>query len=243
MFNPMSKVFLKNKKNLISFLFSCRECLFYTFSVFCAFRVFGQERWFYDLKYLWTLMENYETKPAQKFLYLVELSWYLCGIVRLYIEPRKKDYKQMFVHHVSTILLLGISYCLHQLRIGVVIYTLHNIADPLLQAAKLFKYCGSELGATLLFVPFALSFFVSRLILYPMLCYYTIFFGPGYQRKLYYKIEIFSMGLLCLLIPIHAYWFYLIAKIAIKSIRGTKKLEDERSDSEDEYVKPDKKIK
>ena len=112
-------------------------------------------------------------------------------------------------------MLLGISYCLHQLRIQVVIYTLHNIADPLLQAAKLFK-CGSELGATLLFVPFALLL-CQRLIL-PYVCYYTIFFGPGYQRKLY-KIEIFSMGLLCLLIP-SAYWFYLIAKMAIKSIRG-----------------------
>ena len=71
----------------------------------------------------------------------MELSWYLCGMFRLIVEPRKKDFKQMLVHHVSTNVLLGFAYSLHQLRIGVVIYTLHNVADPLLQAAKLFKYC------------------------------------------------------------------------------------------------------
>ncbi|QDZ20328.1 ceramide synthase [Chloropicon primus] len=241
-FSLLAKIFLRKKKNMISFLFSCREAAYYSVSVFCCFRVFGQERWFYDLKYLWTLMENYETKPAQKFLYLVELSWYLCGIFRVWYEPRKKDFKQMLVHHAATITLLGISYVLHQLRIGVVIYTLHNVADPLLQFAKLFKYCGSELGATALFVPFALAFFVTRLIMYPMLCYYTIFFGPGYQRNLYYPSEIFSMGLLCLLIPIHTYWFYLIVKVAIKSISNNGKTDDSRSDSEDdEYVKPQKK--
>ena len=187
-------------------------------------------------------MENYQTKPAQKLLYLVELSWYLCGMFRLFVEPRKKDFKQMLVHHASTIGLIGFSYSLHQLRIGVVIYTLHNLADPLLQAAKLFKFCGSEFGATALFVPFAIAFFISRLILYPMLRYYTIFYGPGYQRKELYKQEAFSMGLLLLLIPIHAYWFYLIVKIVIKSI-SKGQTDDNRSDSdsEDEYVEPAKK--
>ena len=235
-FRLLAKLFLRKKKNLVSFLFSCRECTYYSVSLYCCYRVFGKERWLYDLKYLWTLMENLETKPAQKFLYLVELSWYLCGIFRLCTEPRKKDFKQMLVHHASTIGLIGFSYKLHMLRIGVVIYTLHNISDPLLQAAKLFKYCGSERGATGLFVPFALSFFVSRLILFPMLCYYTIFYGPGYQRQELYKQEAFSMVLLVLLIPIHMYWFYLIVRIAIKSIaKGT--TDDDRSDSEDdEYV-------
>ena len=240
-FTLLGKIFLKNKKNWNSFLFSCRECSYYTISLFCCYRAFGQERWFYDLKYLWTLMENYQTKPAQKFVYLVELSWYLCGMFRLIVEPRKKDFKQMLVHHVSTNVLLGFAYSLHQLRIGVVIYTLHNVADPLLQAAKLFKYCGSEFGATALFVPFAIAFFITRLILYPMLCYYTIFYGPGYQRKELYKSEAFSMGLLLLLIPIHMYWFYLIVKVAIKSISKGQTVNDNRSDSEDEYVEPEKK--
>ena len=190
-------------------------------------------------------MENFEVKPAQKFLYLCELSWYVCGIVRLVIEPRKKDFKQMLTHHVSTIILLGVSYHVHMFRIGVLIYNVHNIADPFLHGAKVFKYCGSELGATLLFIPFALSFFVSRLIMYPIVCYETIFYGPGYHRETgMYPHEYWSCGLLVLLIPIHMFWFSLIVKIAIKSIKGSLLKDDPRSDSEDsddEYEKAPKK--
>ena len=179
MFNPMSKVFLKNKKNLISFLFSCRECLFYTFSVFCAFRVFGQERWFCDFQVPLDSHGELRDKPTQKFLYLVELVVFVrhCETVH---RAEKKDYKQMFVHHVSTILLSSLTA--HQLRIGVVIYLYTTSPNPC-SKPRSSSILRIELGATLLFVP-STSPSLSAAHPVPMLCCYTIFFGPGCQRAL-----------------------------------------------------------
>ncbi len=222
---------------------SMRETTFYAFSLYAGYTVWGSETWIYDPKYMWSLQEMHVMTVSQRLLYLLELSWYMCGILRLCIEPKKKDFKQMLFHHFFTVGLLGLSYQIKHIRIGVVVYMLHNIADPFLQVAKLCKYSGSEVGATLFFIPFALSFFVTRLVVYPYVVYYTIFYGPGYVRGVTHVSEAICMALLSFLIPIHMFWFYLIARIAIKAVADGGKSSDNRSDSEDDDYVVDKKDK
>lgn len=52
-------------------------------------------------------------------------------------------------------------------RIGALVLLVHDLSDVLLEGAKLAKYAGRELAASLTFAAFALSFFALRLVVYP----------------------------------------------------------------------------
>lgn len=44
----------------------------------------------------------------------------------------------------------------------------HDVSDVLMEAAKLFKYCGAEAASTAIFVAFMLSWFGARLVYFPL---------------------------------------------------------------------------
>lgn len=52
-------------------------------------------------------------------------------------------------------------------RIGSVILALHDASDVFMEAAKVFKYSGKELAASVFFGLFSLSWFFLRLIVFP----------------------------------------------------------------------------
>ncbi len=52
-------------------------------------------------------------------------------------------------------------------RAGTVILALHDVSDIFMELAKLFKYCRSELGASICFGLFVLSWVLLRLIYFP----------------------------------------------------------------------------
>lgn len=52
-------------------------------------------------------------------------------------------------------------------RIGAVVLALHDASDVFLEAAKVFKYSEKELGASLCFGLFAMSWLVLRLVFFP----------------------------------------------------------------------------
>lgn len=52
-------------------------------------------------------------------------------------------------------------------RIGAVVLALHDASDVFLEAAKVFKYSGNELGASALFGVFAVTWLMLRLVYFP----------------------------------------------------------------------------
>lgn len=52
-------------------------------------------------------------------------------------------------------------------RIGSIILALHDASDVFMEAAKVFKYSEKELGASVCFGLFALSWLILRLIFFP----------------------------------------------------------------------------
>jgi len=111
--------------------------------------------------------------PAFKGLYFFEASWYFSGMISLFVDAKKKDFFQMLPHHVFTVLLLMISFHDSHMRVGAVVFVLHNISDPFLQMAKLFKYLFDasskkktlfDVISTIAFVCFMIAFFATRLV-------------------------------------------------------------------------------
>lgn len=52
-------------------------------------------------------------------------------------------------------------------RVGSVVLAIHDASDVILESAKLSKYLGSEIFASIFFLVFALSWVILRLIYFP----------------------------------------------------------------------------
>ncbi|KAI4342171.1 hypothetical protein MLD38_026823 [Melastoma candidum] len=106
--------------------------------------------------------------------------------------------------------------------------------DVFLEAAKVFKYSENEVGASILFGLFAISWVVLRLIFFPFWVirassYYFVHHVPlaeSYKTLLYY---IFNM------IVFHIYWWVLIYSMIMRQLSNNGKVrEHTRSDSDDD---------
>ena len=121
---------------------------------------------------------HYEIDSALSFYALCYLGRYFANVVSLFLEVKRKDFWEMFVHHVATCFLVWVAYFGPWMRIGAVIMVLLDPADVPLHCAKLLKYLStSSTGAVVrpytstmcdvFFGIFAVSFFVMRIVFYP----------------------------------------------------------------------------
>jgi len=242
---------VKSQK-VAKFAESCRELSFYCVTLFFSYKALFDRSWMYNLDEMWKFDRQFLVDPAFKGLYFFEASWYFSGMISLFVDAKKKDFFQMLAHHVFTVLLLMISFHESHMRVGAVVFVLHNISDPFLQMAKLFKYLFDasskkktlfDVISTIAFVCFMIAFFATRLVFYPQVIYSCHFRGPSYFfDRSHNLMEKSLIGLLTALLPIHLFWFYLIVKVAIKAVKGSS-VEDTRSDSDEEDEAPPTKTK
>lgn len=230
------------ERKVVKFVEAFWRFLFY--AVFCVVGyhvMFHPEPvdWVLDLHLCWT---NYPFQPIpalMKFYYQVELGCYLHQL--LWTEVNRSDALEMILHHFATISLIGLSYLENFVRIGCIIMLVHDVADVFLESAKVFNYVSKNRKwcwiakpcCDVLFGVFALTFFFSRLVIYPIFPLYSVFvhcmnetFGWNWSGA-----YIFS-GFLLVLQFLHIFWFYLIGKMIYRMITtGIEK--DERSDDEE----------
>jgi len=157
---------------------ACWRCLFY-FSMF----VYGcvtllPTEWLYSSR-LWfegyVLQQDFTT--ALKYHYLVEFSFYGSLLFTQFLDTKRKDFYQMFVHHVVTLILIFASFSVSHFRIGAVIMFLHDASDFWLEAAKIANYAKTQKLCDGLFVCFAVTFYLTRWIYYPF-WYVKFYTGP-----------------------------------------------------------------
>jgi ceramide synthetase len=143
------------------------------------------------------------------------------------------------LHHIATISLIGLSYLTSFTRIGATIFLTHDIADIFLESAKCINYTARTQGrkhlsiyCDILFGIFAISFFITRLILYPRYMVWSLVYEAPLKLGGYWLGYYAFAGLLILLQILHIFWFYLIVRMIYKLITtGIDK--DVRSDDED----------
>ncbi|KAM7470660.1 hypothetical protein LguiA_008843 [Lonicera macranthoides] len=201
----------------------------------CILSIAYHEPWFTDLKGYFRGWPNQELKLPMQLVYMCQCGFYLYSIAALLTwETRRKDFSVMMSHHVVTVFLIGYSYITRFFRIGSVILALHDASDVFLEAAKVFKYSEKELGASVCFGLFAISWLILRLIIFPFwvirsssyhLCDVLRLSEP-YHMSLYY---VFNTMLLTLIV-FHIYWWILIYSMIMRQLRNRGKVgEDIRS--------------
>ncbi|KAK6136903.1 hypothetical protein DH2020_029348 [Rehmannia glutinosa] len=231
---------------------------YYATVEFCILATAYHEPWFKDVKQYFQGWPDHELKLPLRLIYMCQCGFYLYSIAALLMwETRRKDFSVMMSHHIVTVILIAYSYITRYLllvvaenneiivtrirffRIGAVILALHDASDVFMEAAKIFKYSKIELGASVCFGLFALSWLVLRLIFFPFwviratsyYSYQVLKLSEPYHRGIYY---VFNTMLLTLL-GFHIYWWKLICAMIIKQLKSKGKVgEDIRSDSEDD---------
>lgn len=207
------------------------------FSFYLFASTFG---WFYvlwDKPYLKDTMHtlyNYPHHPVKSeewWYYNIELGFYISLTFTQFVETKRKDFWQMFVHHIVTILLLALSWSCNFHRIGALVLAIHDVADVPMEGAKLAKYCRKQRLADFLFAIFTLTWIYSRCYLLPTrVLYYTSYKGLSIID--FFPAYYIFNGLLCLLQLLHIAWTVLIMRIVVDALQNDG-MRDLRSEDED----------
>ncbi|KAL3814228.1 hypothetical protein ACJIZ3_015496 [Penstemon smallii] len=235
---------LKLNEATKSKIVKCSESMwkltYYATVEYCVLATTFNDPWFRDIKQYFRGWPNQELKLPLKLIYMCQCGFYIYSSAALLTwETRRKDFTVMMSHHIVTVILLAYSYIAGFFRIGAVVLALHDASDVFMEAAKIFKYAENELGASVCFGLFALTWLVLRLIFFPFWVirsssYYlmeVLHLSEPYDLGLYY---VFNTMLLTLLV-FHIYWWKLICAMIIRQLKNRGKVgEDVRSDSEDD---------
>ncbi|CAE6066270.1 unnamed protein product [Arabidopsis arenosa] len=234
----------KNSRKVRKFKESAWKCIYYLSAELLALSVTYNEPWFSNTLYFWIgpgdqIWPDQPMKMKLKFLYMFAAGFYTYSIFALvFWETRRSDFGVSMGHHITTLVLIVLSYICRLTRAGSVILALHDASDVFLEIGKMSKYCGAESLASISFVLFALSWVVLRLIYYP----FWILWSTSYQIIMTVDKEKHPNGpilyymfntLLYFLLVLHIFWWVLIYRMLVKQVQDRGKLsEDVRSDSE-----------
>lgn len=228
---------------------SCWRFLFYLLAFIYGFITLIAKDWFLDSdRWFIGYLDEQSLEDDIKWYYIIELAFYLSLLSSVLIDNKRKDFWEMTIHHFATILLIAGSYVIGHWRIGSVIIVVHDAADFWLESAKVANYAKLQKTCDGLFVGFALSFFLTRWVIYPFWVlrglnrsWYII--GPF--RSFYWFA--FLLGLLQIL---HIIWGFAVGRVVYTFTLSGKVDRDVRSEDEDddpieekEHVGPIKKKK
>jgi hypothetical protein len=228
---------ISNKK-FVKFTEASWRFLFYSTFVILGYRTLYTPEtapYVQDLNHLWIGFPQ-ETTSLMESYYVVELGCYMHQL--MWTEVHRSDAWEMILHHIVTIVLLFSSYMQGLHRVGVVVLFIHDIADIPLELGKCFNYTAktprfkawAQPTTDTFFAIFAITFFVTRLVIYPQVIY-SYLTSPrilGGVWPFYYV----SGTLLCTLQCLHVFWFSLIVRMVYKLIVSGGIAKDERSDHE-----------
>ncbi|KAI0841334.1 TLC domain-containing protein [Hypoxylon sp. FL0890] len=103
--------------------------------------------WYFNTRGMYEAFPHRTHCAELKFYYLFQAAfWTQQALVMLLgMEKKRKDFKELVVHHIVTIALIGLSYRFHFTYIGFAVYITHDISDFFLAISKSLNYIGSPL--------------------------------------------------------------------------------------------------
>lgn len=207
------------------------------FSVFCYgfWSLWGKD-WATNPKLCWIGWPLNHSMPREIYwYYMVELGFYISTGISLCFDVKRKDFVEMIVHHIATIVLLIFSYCDNMYRMGALVLIVHDSCDVIMEAAKMAKYISYQRICDLFFGLFTLLWLLTRLIIFPFfILKCALFDAPqivsryGEKPHIYYVLN----TMMCTLQILHIIWFYFILKILYGALVKGHVQKDSRSETE-----------
>lgn len=243
--DPITKDVAERYEKFKESAFKCGVQVLFTVVIFS---VALSKPWFWDPKQCFS--ECYgipcydqQASEGELFIYRLELAFYAQAIPMVFFwETKRKDMWELVAHHIATVILIGYSYYLHVLHIGILVLACHEFNDIFLEGAKMARYAKApEWVSTLLFVLFALSWFVTRIYAFGFIVIKSTLTDPYKRAEEVGGVEIrphttILNGLLIFLYILHVYWSYLILRIIVRALRPDGKLDDIREEDASQEI-------
>ncbi|GFS10316.1 ceramide synthase 2 [Elysia marginata] len=195
-----------------------------------------QKSWFYETKFCWRGWPHHHVPTDVYWYYMVEFGFYLSLLASLFTDNKRKDFTEMIVHHIATLLLMGMSWANNFVRIGTLVLLVHDAVDSWMEAAKVAKYLKFDGICNVLFLIFMIVWVLTRMMLFPFrIIHSTMFEASAEMDPEVGWLTMYSVYniLLCTLQVLHIIWFYYICLIAADAFKGQVK-QDSRSSLESE---------
>jgi hypothetical protein len=236
-----------NEKKVVKFSEALWRAIFYScFLVIGAYTLLIPEvaPWILDTNENWRNWPHHSVSPMMDLYVQLELGCYLHQLY--WTEVSRSDAVEMILHHLITITLISTAYMCNFLRFGSTILIVHDTADIFLEYGKCLNYTSkvpefkpwASKATDVFFALFAVSFFISRLVIYPRYVLYSLWVeAPSFYGMWFgFWPNIILLGTLQLL---HIFWFYMILKMAYKIAVVGEVEKDVRSDDEGEEEEPE----
>lgn len=248
---PVGIWFGINKKGKIArFMEQSYTAVYYTFfGPYGLYVMYHTPIWYFNTRAFWEDYPHLTHTADFKAYYLLQGAfWAQQAIVLiLQLEKPRKDFKELVLHHIVTLALIGCSYRFHFTWIGLAVYITHDVSDFFLATSKTFNYIDvSFIGPY--FVLFAASWIYCRhyinLVILKSVLTEMRTVGPWSSGEIDWDAGLFkgplaqkvTFILLGSLQAVNLFWLYLIFKIARRYAwpGAGEKLEDVRSEDEDD---------
>ncbi|KAI8626037.1 TLC domain-containing protein [Xylariaceae sp. FL1651] len=179
-----------------------------------------------------------------KFYYLLQAAFWVqqALVMILGLEERRRDFKELVVHHVVTVALIALSYRFHFTMMGVLVYVTHDISDFFLATSKTLNYLDSPLQGpyfTLCILIWVyLRHYINLRILFSILTEFRTI-GPyilDWEAE-QYKCEIsnvITFALLAVLQALNLFWLYCLLRNAYRFVVLGVAKDDREEGEEDE---------
>jgi hypothetical protein len=191
--------------------------------------------WLWNIRYCWYNYPHHDVPKEVWWYYMVELSFYWSLSFSQFFDVKRKDFVEMFIHHVTTIALLCFSWTCNLFRCGTLVLIIHDFADIFLESAKLCHYAKLNTVCDIIFAIFAVCWIITRLGIFPIWILYSTTVEAPQMLEMFPAYYIFNV-LLTILLVLHVIWTYFILKIAYNAVYANKEkgVSDSRSDSSGE---------
>ncbi|KAH7021950.1 sphingosine N-acyltransferase lac1 [Ilyonectria destructans] len=198
--------------------------------------------WYYNTAGMYKNFPHRTHEAGFKFYYLFQTAYWAQQAIVLVLgmEKRRKDFKELVLHHICTMSLIVLSYRFHFTYIGLAVYNSHDISDFFLATSKSLKYIDWP-WVDYYFVLFIgvwtyCRHFLNFTIIWSVLTEFKTV-GPfeldwAAQQYKCWIAQYIAFALLASLQALNLIWLYYILRIAYRFIAG-KTLEDDRSEVED----------
>ncbi|KAK4505748.1 hypothetical protein PRZ48_003713 [Zasmidium cellare] len=237
---------IKNKGKQARFMEQFYTAIY--FAIFGPFGLYVMSRtpvWYFNTAGMYEGFPHRAHEAVFKAYYLLQAAyWAQQGLVlMLQLEKPRKDFKELVVHHIVTLALIGLSYRFHFTYIGVAVYITHDVSDFFLATSKVLNYIDSPITGPyfvmFMFIWAYLRHYINLRIIYSMLPggeFRTV--GPydlnwdTQQYKCWISQSI-TFALLAILQAVNLFWFFLIGRILWRFL-STGEEKDERSEDEED---------
>ncbi|KAJ8712873.1 hypothetical protein PYW08_008177 [Mythimna loreyi] len=190
----------------------------------------------WDKEWLWDIDQAYIGYPHQGstddiwWHYMISAAFYWALTFTQFWDVRRKDFWQMFIHHIATIMLLSFSWVCNLHRVGTLVLVIHDCSDVLLDMAKAAKYANYQRLCDAMFAVFIVLWLITRLGIFPFYIFWSTTIRAPMLLPMFPAYYIFN-SLLCVLLGLHIVWTWLILQLAYKTIRAGRMEGDIRSSS------------